>query len=111
VYYHCSKQLNQCRQPYLNEKALLKQLRDLIANLDESKLKFSYGLKLKMDAYHKIQNEVFIQHNLNPTNQESSLKQYALFTLWEGTSPDQRELIQGLNLNIILKDKQIEIRE
>ncbi len=110
VYYHCSKQLNQCRQPYLNEKAMLKQLRDLVANLDESKLKLSYGLKLKIDAYRKIQQEVFIQHNLNPTNQESSLKQYALFTLWEGASQDQRELIQGLNLNIVLKDKQVEIK-
>lgn len=109
VYYHCSKSMNRCKQLYLSEIDLIHQLRDIFQSLDETKLDLSFELEAKINAYQKIQQEVYIQHNLSVQEQKSSLKQYAQYVLWEGSDIEKRELVKGLNQRIILLNKEIEI--
>ncbi len=112
VYYHCSRQVNyKCTEPYLEEEILRRQIIKFIEKLDIQKLNLGEQLKLDLENFTKTKKEILILNNIFPEDQKVDLTEYARYVLREGTITAKRNLITGLNINILIHNKELVIKQ
>lgn len=108
IYYHCSRYVNfDCREPYINEKELCKQLIQLIDELDENQISISEKLQGSLLAYQKVISGILRQEDIEIQEKTQGLKGYAKYALKEGTTKEKAELVKGLKIELILKNGQV----
>jgi hypothetical protein len=64
---------------------------------------------MRIAGYQRIQAEVMIQHDQDDSDHQSGFNQYAQYVLWEGSDLEKRELVKGLNMPLIMDNKQISL--
>lgn len=109
IYYHCSKYVNfDCREPYVSEEELCKQLIRLIDELDESQITISEKLQGSLLAYQKVISGILRQEDIEIQEKTQGLKGYAKYALKEGTTKEKAELVKGLKIQLVLKGGQVQ---
>lgn len=111
VYYGCtrSKDLN-CKNPYLREEELIKQLILLLDNMNLNELTISHKFKEELIRLSKFQANFFNANKKRGTKpKEINLKDYAKYLLQEGSVIEKRELLSSIQSRLVLKDRIISL--
>jgi len=70
IYYHCTRRRDpNCPEPYVTEEYLVKALIryiDFTSMAHPQMINYTERLKLNMEQYRKVRDEVFIHQNINP---------------------------------------------
>jgi len=110
VYYHCSRSIDYtCKEKYINEEELIKQLIKLIDSFDEKELIISEKLEGSLLAYKKVALGILRQENIEIQEQTQGIRGYSKYVLREGSNQEKSDLVKGLAISLILKDGQIKI--
>lgn len=105
IYYHCSRYIDfDCREPYINEDELIKQLIHFIDELKEDQISISEKLRGSLLSYQKVISGILRQEDIEIQDKTQGLKGYAKYALKEGTTKEKSELIKGLKVSLILRN-------
>jgi DNA invertase Pin-like site-specific DNA recombinase len=104
IYYRCTHARDlHCKEPSIREDELIKQLSDLIDQIDLDTMGMKAKLEEEISRYQKFTRGVLGQ-KAKTAVQEIDVKTYAKYILQEGTKEEKRELIGCLKTKIVLKD-------
>jgi len=96
-----------CREPYINEKDLIKELINLVESLGKENLEPKEALRAKFLEYKKIANGVL---NKEDTERDVTFVDFSKYVLTKGTLQEKCQLVRGLNLNLVLQNRKIKIK-
>ncbi len=108
VYYGCNRSRNlQCKEGYIREEEVIKQLVVLIEKLemDEGVIKKKFDEEYKRMA--KFQKSFLSTYDNTTIEKDFNAKRYASHVLNHGSIEEKRELLVCLKTKIILKNKTI----
>lgn len=110
VYYFCtrSRDIN-CKNPYINEKDLVKQFAELIDQIDLNKIEIHDRVRGEIERYNKFRAIVLGSEKEKTIFKELDTRNYAKYILSEGTILERRELLSCLSNRIVLEEKQVHI--
>lgn len=109
VYYGCTKAKDKnCKCGYISEEDLIKQLQRKIDKLDFKKVTIQEKIQTEIKRFKKFQIMLTGENN-NININDVDVKNYIKFLLKEGEIEEKRELLNCLNGEIILKNKNIRI--
>ncbi len=109
VYYGCTKFYNkECKNTYLPEEDLIKQLSEIIDNINLDKIGVRQKLELEMGRFNSFRNKVLgLSEEQENKQNKIDVRAYAKYLLKEGTIQEKRELMQSIKSNLVLVDKKI----
>ncbi len=112
VYYGCSRSKNlHCKNQYIREEELIKQLIEIIGQMDVNELDIRKRFDEEMQRIGKF-NKVFLgQKKAAQQEIEFDAKSYATYVLNEGTSMEKRELLGMLKDKLVVTNRTIKISE
>ncbi len=111
IYYHCPHPLySECKEPYISEDEVIKQLVKLIDGLDLNKLPISEKLQGGLLEYQKVTKEILRQQDVDLDETKADFKSYAKYVLREGTNKQRGELVKGLGMPLCIHDKTVVIK-
>lgn len=111
VYYHCPHPLySECKEPYISEDEVIKQLVKLIDGLNSNDLKLGEKLEGSLLDYQKIIKEVTRQQESEIDETKVDFKSYAKYVLREGSNKDKQELTDSLKLPLYLQNRNLILR-
>ena len=108
VYYGCNRSRNiQCKEGYIREEEVIKQLVAVIGNLEmnEGIIKKKFDEEYKRMA--KFQKSFLNVHDNGSLEKDFDPKRYAVHMLNRGTIEEKRELLGCIKNKMILKEKKI----
>lgn len=111
-YYVCTRGRDRdCHEPYINEKALMSELYNILDRVDIDLIGMKDYLALKIEDYYGFDS--FVTNTpipeRSPEKKESDLRKFAQVILENGTKDEQREILRHLTGRMILKDRKIYI--
>ncbi|NMB48548.1 recombinase family protein [Candidatus Kuenenbacteria bacterium] len=111
VYYGCtrSRDLN-CKGGYLREEELIKQLCNIIDQIDLDELGIKNQFEQEIARYHRFSNSV-LGIKLEPKQKETDMKNYAKYILKEGTTLEQRNLLSNLKSRLVMRNKEVKMEK
>ena len=110
IYYHCSRYVDlDCREPYVNEESLVKQLIKLIDSFEDQDIVLTEKLQGSLIKYQSVINGILRQEDIEICETTQGIKGYAKCVLREGSNEEKSELVKGLTLSLVLKSGQVEI--
>ena len=80
----------------------------LIDTLGEDQLLISEKLKGSLLSYQKVISGILRQEDIAIGDKTQSIKGYAQYALREGTTREKAELMRGLHIPLILKDRHVQ---
>lgn len=108
VYYHCTRQINyDCPEKYINEKDLKEQLMSYIAeNCDQ--IEVSDDL-----AKRALRHTEVVEASLDIRGMSyeplDPMTEYSRYVLMKGTYGDQGRLVEGIQSQFAIKDRQLQL--
>jgi DNA invertase Pin-like site-specific DNA recombinase len=110
VYYHCSRSVDySCKEKYINEEEVVKQLIKMIDSIDEKKLNITEKIEGAIMEYRKVGLGILRQENIEIQDQTLGIKGYSKYVLREGSNHEKADFMFGLHLPLILKNGHIEV--
>jgi len=108
VYYRCtkSKDLN-CKNEPINETKLLEQLMKLVDVIKLDKLSLIEKIKEELNRYNKFRVGVLGSKQEKADVSETDIKNYMRYLLKNGSILEKREMLSGINEQIILSKKKL----
>ena len=107
VYYHCSRAKDyNCKEPYINEQNLIKDLVRLIGNLNLKPAKLGEKSNASFTEYQKLASVILERQGIN---EEVTFEDYVKHILEHGSVSKKRTLIKNLNLELVLQNREIHI--
>lgn len=111
IYYHCTKQVNyNCPEPYISEKDLIKAIIQYIQFMEMAhpqELKFSVKVKVGMQKYKGIRDQILLQQDVNPDKIPLTMTEYAKHIMNNGDLHEKREVIKSLNRQLYIHNRLI----
>lgn len=109
VYYHCTRFKNRkCKEPYLDEKELVKFLINFIDKADEKNIHIPEKLKGAMMEYQKLVSDtIYYNTNKHIDDIKVGVKDYAKYILREGTNKAKRDLVEQLPIPKLLHNRDL----
>lgn len=106
VYYGCtgSRDIN-CKNPWVREDELIKQLSDMIERVDLDTLGIRENIQKEVDRYYYFRKGVLGIKERDKKNKDIDIRLYAQYILKEGNVYEKRELLTNLKSKLRLKDK------
>jgi site-specific DNA recombinase len=113
VYYGCSKSKDRfCKNKYLEEGEVIKQILEIIDKLDLDQVNLGYKIQRELERYSHFQSKVLgISDVEMKKKKEVDIKNYAKYLLEEGTIVEKRELLENLKSKLVLKERFISLKE
>lgn len=107
VYYGCSKAKDKnCKCGYLNEEELIKQLQDLIDQVDLDEIGMKDHIRNELTRFKRFQKGIL--GTKGETNvAEIDIRNYAKYILRDGRDLEKRELLSCFKSKIIVSEKKI----
>jgi len=109
VYYGCTQGKDRnCKNPYIREEELIKQLCKLINQVDLNELGIQQQFEDEIERYYNFSKRILKQNNIDFNKQKNiDIKNYAKYILREGSISEKRDLLFNLKSRLILVDKVI----
>lgn len=110
VYYKCTRTKDQnCKCGFINEEDLIKQLQDLIDDLEIQTVPLKEKITEEVKRFKKFQS--MLLGNKTPiTVKDIDIRNYAKFILQEGSMEEKREFLRCLKSEIKLDNKNIKLK-
>ena len=122
TYYHCARSVNyECREPYISEEDLIRQLIGHIDNIKISEKLITTRIKLEIERFHSLRSHVlhkeYLEGNLNqfdypendPVNEEMA-KTYLRHLLKVGTSEERQLILSTIRTKFVLTQGELQIQ-
>src|SRR3989338_1550968 len=111
IYYGCNRSKDlQCKCGYIREEELIKQLVDIIDQLDLKKSDVLKKYEGEMVRLKKFQRTILgVKEKIEPEN-ELDLKLYAKYILESGELHEKREFLSNINSEILLTHKILTVK-
>lgn len=110
VYYHCARQMGQCREPYIEEKKLEKQVIKYIQFMsmahDEIPI-LTPLLKRSMGVFQLAREEVLYRQDVLPEDKPMNIVDFANYIFYYGNSEERREFITAIGKQLYVKNRLI----
>jgi DNA invertase Pin-like site-specific DNA recombinase len=109
VYYGCTRVRDKnCRNQYIREEELIKELLQIIDQLNINELEIRSKLEEEMKRFDKFQTIIFGKDSKQVAGDaDVNMRAYIKYLLKEGTITEKRELLANLRSRSIYKDKKI----
>ncbi len=108
IYYGCNRSRDiTCKCGYIREEEIIKQLVDLIGELDMDQNFIKRKFEEERERAIKFQRKFYGSETPNLSKTEFDPKQYSKHVLTQGTIEEKRELISGVRNKIVLRNKVI----
>lgn len=110
VYYHCARELGQCKEPYISEEKLCQQILRYINFMNVAhpvSLKLTEKLSTSIEAYSKVKEEVLCEQDINPENVPLDIVSFARHILRNGTIREKRDLIKALGQPMYIHNRHL----
>lgn len=114
VYYGCNRSRDiHCKNGYIREEELIKQLLEIIDKISLDELGTREKIEKEVKRYRKFQSEVLKVKNekIGQKEAEIDIRNYAKYMLKEGTMFEKRELLANLKSKLVLKNKTISLEK
>lgn len=108
VYYHCARQMGQCREPYIEEKKLEKQILKYIQFMEMAHgetFAMTSKLKQRMDIFKSTREEILYRQDILPEDRPMNTIDFANYIIYYGNPEEKRELVEALDKQLYIKDK------
>lgn len=107
VYYHCARQLNKCKERYISEEKLIKQILRYINFMHiahPKHLKLTKILKNSVSSYQAIREEILYEQDISPISVPLDPVNFARYILTSGSIQEKRDLVLALGKQIYVKN-------
>ena len=109
VYYFCTKKgKDECKNQYVNEPDLIKELIELMDKVDLDEIGIKTRIEDEIKRFNKFRSGV-LGHKQDKIEIDVDTRNYAKYLLREGTLIEKRELLGCLKSKLMLKDKKINL--
>ena len=109
VYYACGRSKDKrCKNPYIREDDLMKQLAEIIGQIEIDKIGAKQLIEKEVARYNKLNANVLGTKEKAKTK-DMDIRRYAKYLLEEGSIEEKRELLEYLKGNLVMSEKQISI--
>ena len=109
VYYGCTKVRDKnCKCGYIEEKELIKQFENLIAEIDINEIDIKEKIKHEVERIKKF-NSILLGNKERIQIEDIDIRNYARYLLKEGEDLEKRELLSSLKSKVVLENKVIKI--
>jgi hypothetical protein len=108
VYYRCTKSKDlKCKNKPLNETKLLEELIDLIDDIELDELSIKEKITEELNRYNKFRTSVMGTKKVKVDVQDTDIRDYMKYLLQEGSILEKRELLSGINEDIVMSRKKL----
>lgn len=109
IYYHCTRfNDRKCKEPYIEEKELIKLIINIIDETDEKNIHIPEKLKGAMMEYQRlVKDTIFLNSDKLIDDIEIGVKDYAKYILKEETNNAKSDLIKQLPIPKLLHNKSL----
>jgi len=114
VYYGCNRAKDlHCKNGYIREEELIKQLLEIIDKIDLDKLGTREKIEKEIKRFRKFQSQVLKVKSEQEEQKETEIdvRNYAKYILKEGTIMEKRELMASFKSKLMLKNKVISLEK
>ena len=109
VYYGCTRARDRnCKNKYIQEPALIKQLLKLINQVDINELGMRMKLEEEVKRFAKFQRALGMKES-KLKSEEVNIREYAKYLLKEGSITEKRELLANMKTKIIYDEKELKL--
>jgi site-specific DNA recombinase len=111
VYYGCTQGKDRaCKNPYIREEELTNQLCRVINQVSLDELGIKKQFEVEIERYYKFSKRILKQNNIDFNQQkEIDIKDYAKYTLREGSTSEKRDLLVNLRSRLIMENRLIHL--
>jgi len=108
TYYGCTRSRDrQCKNKYIQEEELIKQLLSVIDKVDINELGMKHKLDEEIKRFNKFQNTIMGNSDKQKSPDDVDVRTYAKYLLQEGSIIEKRELLANLKGRMVYTDKKI----
>lgn len=108
VYYYCNRgRQPDCKELYVREEEIIKQLVDLIDDIDVEGFKARKRLTAELERFRRFTGKVLGNAADLVTPEEINVKNYAKYLLMEGSRSEKHDVLECLKGELVLKDKKL----
>ena len=108
TYYGCTRSRDrQCKNKYIQEEELIKQLLPVIDKVDINELGMKHKLDEEIRRFNKFQNTVMGNSDKQKSPDDVDVRTYAKYLLKEGSIIEKRELLANLKGRMVYTDRKI----
>lgn len=105
VYYHCTRQVDyNCREPYLKEPELIRQLQDIIDQHGIDLAAAEPGFVTAVTKFSEMRQTLEPRVKSTP---QHSVRYYARYVLQNGSDFDKTRLVRNIGLKLTLHDRKL----
>lgn len=108
IYYGCtrSRDIN-CKEGYIEEKVLIKQLTEIIDEIDLDKSGIKKKLEAEIERHKKFHSGIMGRVDENYSVKDADIRNYAKYLLTEGSMFEKRDLLTCLKSKITILAKNV----
>jgi len=105
IYYGCTKSKNlHCDNGYIREEDLIKQLVEIIDQIDVNDLEIKHKFQDEVKRYNVFQSRV-LKIEGKQENKDIDVKSYIKYLLKEGSMSEKREILSCIKSKIVVRKK------
>ena len=110
VYYGCTRSRDlHCNNRYMREEDLIKNLLELIDNINMNELGLKARIKEEMERYNKFQALMGFEKNTDAKPKNVDMRTFVKYILKEGSMLEKRELLSSIKSKIVIRKKILNI--
>jgi len=103
VYYGCTRSRDlHCNNRYMREEDLIKNLLELIDNINMNELGLKVRIKEEMERYNKFQALMGFEKNTDAKPNSVDMRTFVKYILKEGSMLEKRELLSNMRSKLVL---------
>lgn len=108
VYYRCTKSTKDpdCKEPSIKAGDITEQILTMVNRGEFENTELSLQLSKKIDQYKRVTSQLIKDHGITATDQDH-FRNYASYTLQQGSLHEKDQFIRGLNTPLSVSSKQI----
>ena len=109
IYYGCCRGKDRkCKNVYMREEDLIKELIKIIDKVEIDKLGMKYKLEAEVERFNKFQISILGgDENKKVETKKIDVRSYAKYLLQNGSISEKRDLLMLLRSKLVYKDKKI----
>ena len=110
VYYHCARPLGGCKEPYIDEELLVKQLLNYIRTTEANRpnfLNIEDKLKSSVESYLLIREEILYEQDINPNSRPLDIVNFAKYLFYSGSVREKRDLVEAIGKQLFIRNREV----
>lgn len=108
VYYHCARPMGECREPYIEERKLEKQILRYIQFMTmahKEKIVPSARLRKSIEVFTSVREEILYRQDILPEEKPFTDLDFANYIIYYGKPEEKQDLVASLGRQLYIKNR------